>query len=331
MQLHLYIVQCKTSILKPAVTLKIDKPCSEDWNGMAPVAGGRFCNSCAKNVVDFTGMTDSEVAKYLLNSNGNICGRVKTTQMHRHLEVEKEAGAKQVMAISWFLRAAVLVGFTLPLKATPAPVVTQASPFKHPDIPTTGIPRSVEIKGTVSDNETGKPIANAQIIINAADTLVADSAGSFNAIINLTDSTATDIKIEAVSPLYYSMTYVRAIPEDGVLEVTFRMGVIPLVQYDPLWGTPVRPYIIDGPPDVMGGPIMYQPIITPSIFSINAFHKVVDYTEVPKKRIIGTKLAGLYKGIAQEEEKPAYYLYFIYAAISLGGLGVVYKLFNRRW
>lgn len=297
---------------------------------MAPIAGGRFCNSCAKNVVDFTGMTDSEVAKYLLNSNGNICGRVKTTQMHRHLKVEKEAGAKQVKAVSWFLRAAVLVGFTLHLKATPAPVVTQASPLNAPDIPTTDIPRSVEIKGTVSDNETGQPIANAQIIINAADTLVADSAGAFSATINLVDSTATDIKIEAISPLHYSMTYVRAIPESGVLAITYRMGVIPLVQYDPLWGTPIRPELIDGPPDVMGGPIMYQPIITPPIFSTNAFHKVVDYREVPKKRIIGTKLAGLYKGIAQEEEKPVYYLYFLYAAIGLGILGVVYKLFNRR-
>ena len=46
--------------------LKIEKPCHEDWNKMAPNQLGRHCQLCEKTVVDFTKMSSEEIKEYLL-------------------------------------------------------------------------------------------------------------------------------------------------------------------------------------------------------------------------------------------------------------------------
>ncbi|MES2773244.1 MAG: hypothetical protein V4722_03620 [Bacteroidota bacterium] len=64
--------------------IKIPKPCHEDWNAMTPTTRGAFCSACAKEVVDFTKLTDEEVQLYLLNSTGErLCGKFNNTQLHR--------------------------------------------------------------------------------------------------------------------------------------------------------------------------------------------------------------------------------------------------------
>jgi hypothetical protein len=51
---------------------------------MLPNAEGRFCNSCAKTVVDFTQMTDKEVQQYFIqHHNSAVCGRFKNNQVQR--------------------------------------------------------------------------------------------------------------------------------------------------------------------------------------------------------------------------------------------------------
>lgn len=57
--------------------LKIEKPCHEDWNKMAPNQLGRHCQLCEKTVVDFTKMSSEEIKEYLSNrGNERICGRI---------------------------------------------------------------------------------------------------------------------------------------------------------------------------------------------------------------------------------------------------------------
>lgn len=61
---------------------EIPKPCHEDWEKMKPNENGRFCDSCTKNVTDFTAMTPIEVQDFIAkNSNARICGRFNTTQL----------------------------------------------------------------------------------------------------------------------------------------------------------------------------------------------------------------------------------------------------------
>ena len=44
--------------------LSIPEPCHQTWREMTPTQQGRFCNSCAKEVIDFSTMTDTEVLNY---------------------------------------------------------------------------------------------------------------------------------------------------------------------------------------------------------------------------------------------------------------------------
>jgi hypothetical protein len=62
--------------------LEIPKPCTQEWDEMIPDASGRFCNSCTKSVVDFTGMNSGEIKQYFSNNTGKkICGRFSSNQI----------------------------------------------------------------------------------------------------------------------------------------------------------------------------------------------------------------------------------------------------------
>jgi hypothetical protein len=62
--------------------LNIPKPCNEDWSKMGQQANGRFCGSCAKTVVDFTGMKAAEIRDYFVaHKNERVCGRFIDSQL----------------------------------------------------------------------------------------------------------------------------------------------------------------------------------------------------------------------------------------------------------
>lgn len=62
--------------------IQIPKPCHEDWNLMTPNQQGRFCDSCAKSVVDFTQMKTPEIQQYFIQNQGKkVCGRFNNDQL----------------------------------------------------------------------------------------------------------------------------------------------------------------------------------------------------------------------------------------------------------
>lgn len=66
--------------------LTIPEPCHENWQHMTPTEQGRFCNSCAKEVIDFSTMTDIQVLNYFTNlTNEKVCGRALPEQLNRTL------------------------------------------------------------------------------------------------------------------------------------------------------------------------------------------------------------------------------------------------------
>ena len=57
-------------------------PCLEDWNTMKIGIDSRFCESCHKNVVDFTKKSRQEIVEYLLtNYNKKVCGHIYPSQL----------------------------------------------------------------------------------------------------------------------------------------------------------------------------------------------------------------------------------------------------------
>lgn len=85
--------------------LQIPEPCHESWDKMDIEEKGRFCKHCAKQVIDFTSMTDRQVIALLFNKKHKICGRVSNNQLNRILTDENKNTTNNWLAL--------LTGFTL--------------------------------------------------------------------------------------------------------------------------------------------------------------------------------------------------------------------------
>jgi len=71
--------------------LSIPKPCHENWDAMTPVQKGKFCGSCQKEVMDFSTMSDREIAQFFRKpSTGSVCGRFTTDQLDRAIDIPKK-------------------------------------------------------------------------------------------------------------------------------------------------------------------------------------------------------------------------------------------------
>src|SRR6186997_3287000 len=66
------------------IKLSIPEPCQQNWDDMAPTSQGRFCSSCAKEVIDFSQMSDTDVLNYFeIVKHGKVCGRTYPDQLNR--------------------------------------------------------------------------------------------------------------------------------------------------------------------------------------------------------------------------------------------------------
>lgn len=66
------------------INIQIDKPCSENFNTFIKTDKGGFCNSCKKNVVDFTKMNDQEILKYFSIEKNKTCGMFLESQLKNY-------------------------------------------------------------------------------------------------------------------------------------------------------------------------------------------------------------------------------------------------------
>src|SRR6187402_877189 len=78
------------------IKLTIPKTCSQSWDGMADVPSGKFCNSCLKNVSDFTNFSDRELLDYFQQSSGKVCGSLTIHQLERVL-INSQPGRRRII------------------------------------------------------------------------------------------------------------------------------------------------------------------------------------------------------------------------------------------
>ncbi|MEX6626085.1 carboxypeptidase-like regulatory domain-containing protein [Tenacibaculum salmonis] len=72
--------------MKNKFKLEINTPCSEKFNEFKPTKLGGFCNSCDKEVIDFTKMTTQEISYYFKNNSKNTCGQFNKRQLTTYNE-----------------------------------------------------------------------------------------------------------------------------------------------------------------------------------------------------------------------------------------------------
>ena len=76
--------------------LSVPIPCRENWDNMTKVEKGKFCASCQKQVIDFSTMSDREIATFFkkpilsLSKDGSVCGRFMQHQLERPIEIPKK-------------------------------------------------------------------------------------------------------------------------------------------------------------------------------------------------------------------------------------------------
>lgn len=67
--------------MKNDSNITIKKACKENFNTFNKTELGGYCNSCEKEVIDFTTMTQEEINNYFLVPKVNTCGRFKSSQL----------------------------------------------------------------------------------------------------------------------------------------------------------------------------------------------------------------------------------------------------------
>lgn len=168
--------------MKKQFSLEIQNPCHAKFSEMTPNANGSFCSSCAKNVIDLSSKTNSEVAKFIATTKDtSICARLRTSQLEEvfiHHETSKLKNLKYATAIA----ASVLLTSNVVAQEKESPKIEIDSTKPKPPRVVIGkvirkVPFhrviSVTIQGILLDSTTKKPISeklypNLTIYMNGA-------------------------------------------------------------------------------------------------------------------------------------------------------------------
>lgn len=140
--------------------LTLPESCSESWDKMTPVQGGRHCQQCDKRVVDFTYFSDAELVRYFQNHQ-NICGQFRPDQLNRYLPIPTPTSRWQ----TWRATGLLLTGmfFANQLNAqqlSQIPVVIEQSVANDNKNP------FHQITGKVITRTDQKPLIGVNIILN---------------------------------------------------------------------------------------------------------------------------------------------------------------------
>ena len=79
--------------------LSIPEPCHESWEKMKSGEGGKFCEHCSKNVIDFSMMSDEQVLRVLQNNNDGLCGRFANQQLDRFIGAPRKTSPKNWLSV----------------------------------------------------------------------------------------------------------------------------------------------------------------------------------------------------------------------------------------
>lgn len=199
------------SMFSKKFSLSIPDPCQENWDQMTNIKGGKFCQSCQKNVIDFSNKTEKEIYQTLKNAKGRVCGKFRVSQVNMSLTADTKP---QWLHYLLKLKVYFVTLFTL-LTSSPSKILyakqkstittdrkkmlTQAElTFTSGGENLTDESKKI-LSGQVVD-EKKQPIKNATIYINIYYSILnksefyyilADGEGKFSTIVQLIDKDYT--------------------------------------------------------------------------------------------------------------------------------------------
>ncbi|MDC6404828.1 MULTISPECIES: carboxypeptidase-like regulatory domain-containing protein [Maribacter] len=154
--------------MKNSFRLSVLEPCSENFANFKKTKQGGYCNSCQKEVIDFTELSDLEVVQHFKKNNGSTCGRFRTSQLKNY-----EFESVGIMNTNIFQKSLGIASFSLLALCATAPVqsqeVAEASPIMEMVISQKVgnekfVAESYTVRGTVLD-ETNLPLPGVNVIL----------------------------------------------------------------------------------------------------------------------------------------------------------------------
>lgn len=172
--------------------LTIPEPCHEKWQDMSPTDQGRFCTACAKEVIDFSMMTDAEVLGYFSQvKNENVCGRTISSQLERVITMPKEPVKSKYWYWNYITMLLLFFGKSNKITAQkkgevvvsqprpPACTVKTGKVIRQPH-PFASTQNNILVQGKIVDDH-GNPISFASIRVkNTNKGVSADADGNFS-------------------------------------------------------------------------------------------------------------------------------------------------------
>jgi len=159
-------------------TIDIPKPCNEGWKNMTPGQKGRFCASCQKEVIDFTQLSSSEIARKTKSSK-NLCGRFTKDQLQKEYGVASQNKLSR-LGIALGLGSIIAVAQPSFAQEKPIKVKTEQSNIRVLGKLAETQNDSIIITGIVTD-EQGLPLAGTNVILkNTEYGIQTDFDGNFS-------------------------------------------------------------------------------------------------------------------------------------------------------
>lgn len=171
--------------------LAIPEPCHENWQQMTPTEQGRFCNSCAKEVIDFSMMTDTEVLNYFTKiSQEKVCGRALPSQLERTMVMPLEPKKRLFWYWNYIVMFLMFFGKGNAARAQGGiKPVTEMNPVKLNDVRgeiarvNIGKTGSRKIAGKITDIN-GNAVSFASVKIKGTSIAIhADANGSYSLVV----------------------------------------------------------------------------------------------------------------------------------------------------
>jgi|SRR6218665_80426 len=171
------------------IQLEISGPCSANWGKMNRTEKGRFCQSCQKEVIDFTGMSEQQLALFFKSNKKAVCGKLRNDQLRQELTVPRKR-------IHWFryLLQVALPALIFSNKGSAQGAVAsrvkveavrkdqESLRIKVPEIDVAPIVR--EIKGHVVDGQK-QPVSGASVMKKGtSEGTVTNALGEFTLKVN---------------------------------------------------------------------------------------------------------------------------------------------------
>jgi hypothetical protein len=167
------------------LTLSIANPCKEKWDGFSKTKKGGYCESCKKEVIDFTSWNEEEIKAYFKFSGGSTCGRFKQKQLTTYfVEPQTSSNHFKWLPVS-IVGASLLLGSANALaqqRKYPVEKIAHDKKESGPNSLDPGTPR--EITGTVRAVSDKAPLPGINVVIKGtAIGTVTDVEGRYSLVL----------------------------------------------------------------------------------------------------------------------------------------------------